>query len=64
VKSLFLTSSCDIPTLILMNYINMRARDVALNFLDFINRAVSPFHAVAVAKEELLSTGFLELHER
>ena len=42
----------------------MRARDVALNFLDFVNRAVSPFHAVAVAKEELLSTGFEELQER
>lgn len=42
----------------------MRAREVAQSFLEFINRAVSPFHAVSLAKQELLSTGFVELLER
>jgi aspartyl aminopeptidase len=41
----------------------MQSRLVAEGFLEFVNYAVSPFHAVQFWKERLGSKGFSELHE-
>lgn len=41
----------------------MEPRTIAHGFLDFVNHAVTPFHAVAVAKRLLSGANFTELHE-
>lgn len=42
----------------------MQPRHVAESFLEFVNYAVSPFHAVQFWKDRLSVKGFTELHEQ
>mmetsp|Transcript_32970 Transcript_32970/g.57910 ORF Transcript_32970/g.57910 Transcript_32970/m.57910 type:complete len:444 (+) Transcript_32970:3802-5133(+) len=41
----------------------MQSRAIAESFLEFVNYAVSPFHAVQFWKDKLSHRGFTELHE-